>query len=208
MVTNKPDHASEKRIEFLFDFGSPNAYLAYKALPPLLASTGAQVDYIPCLLGGIFKATGNQSPVFAHANIKGKLAYEHREIERFIKKHSIDFTFNSHFPINTLLIMRGAVAAEREGALAEYVSAVFDHMWKAPKKMDDPAIVVEALNQSGLDGVGLVEATNDPAIKAGLIANTEDAVERGVFGLPVFFVNGDMYFGKDRLGQVEEALSA
>ncbi len=203
-MTEQP---SGKRIEFLFDFGSPNAYLAHKALPPLLARTGASVVYNPCLLGGIFKATGNQSPVFAHANVKGKLAYEQLEIQRYIKKHSIDFTFNPHFPVNTLLIMRGAVAAEREGVLTDYVSAVFDHMWKAPKKMDDPAVVATALSQSGLDGAGLVEATSDPAIKTALIANTESAVERGVFGLPVIFINDEMYFGKDRLSQVEETLS-
>ncbi len=202
------DNPNAKRIEFLFDFGSPNAYLAYKALPPLLERTGAQADYVPCLLGGIFKATGNQSPVFAHANVKGKLAYEHLEIERFVKKHSIDFTFNPHFPINTLLIMRGAIAAERDGVLNAYVSAVFDLMWKQPVKMDDPTVAVESLNQYGLDGARLIEATNNPDVKTKLIANTENAVERGVFGLPVFFIDGEMYFGKDRLGQIEEALKS
>ncbi len=198
---------AKKEIEFLFDFGSPNAYLAYKALPPLLARTQAAITCTPCLLGGIFKATGNQSPVFANANIKGKLAYEHLEIERFVKKHGIAFTFNPYFPINTLLIMRGAMVAARDGFLTEYIDTVFDKMWKTPKKMDDPAVVSEALSASGLDGIGVLAAAADPEIKSALIANTEQAVERGVFGLPVFFVGGEMYFGKDRMDQVEEALS-
>ncbi len=201
------EQSSGKHIEFLFDFGSPNAYLAHKALPALLERTDATLSYTPCLLGGIFKATNNQSPVFAHAGVKGKLAYEHLEIERFVKKHGIDFNFNPHFPINTLLIMRGAMVADRDGYLPEYAEAVFDHMWKAPKKMDDPAIATVALAASGLDGAGIVAATAESEIKAALIANTERAVERGVFGLPVFFVRVEMYFGKDRLGQVEEALS-
>ena len=194
-------------IEFIFDFGSPNAYLAHKALPPLLERTGARVRYNPCLLGGVFKATNNQSPIYASANIKGKLAYEQLEIARFIAKHNIAFTFNPDFPINTLLIMRGAIAAQQRDQLAKYVDAVFDAMWVTPKKMDDPAIIAEALTDAGLDGAALVAATADPQVKAALIRNTEHAVERGVFGMPAFFVKGEMYFGKDRLGQIEEALT-
>ena len=194
-----------KTIDFIFDFGSPNAYLAHKALPGLVARTGASVNYIPCLLGGIFKATGNQSPVMAFGNVKGKLAYDNLEMMRFVKKHGLTkFRMNPHFPVNTLVLMRGAVAAEMRGALAPYIEAGLKAMWEDGLKMDDPVVYVEAMNAAGLDGAGLLEATQDPAVKAKLVANTEAAVARGTFGIPTFYVGDEMFFGKDRLGQVEE----
>ena len=194
-----------KTIDFIFDFGSPNAYLAHKALPGLVARTGASVNYIPCLLGGIFKATGNQSPVMAFGNVKGKLEYDRIEMMRFVKKHGLTkFRMNPHFPVNTLVLMRGAVAAEMRGELAPYIEAGLKAMWEDGLKMDDSAVYVEAMNAAGLDGAGLLEATQDPAVKAKLVANTEAAVARGAFGIPTFYVGDEMFFGKDRLGQVEE----
>ena len=195
-------------VDFIFDFGSPNAYLAHKVVGEIEARTGAVFNYVPCLLGGIFKATGNQSPVMAYANIKGKLAYDQLEMQRFIDKHRIPFTFNPHFPVNTLLMMRGAVAAEKDERLKNYVEAGFAHMWEEPKKMDDPDVFASAFSESGLDGRALLEKTQDPAVKAKLIENTERAVARGAFGAPTFYVGDEMFFGKDRLDQVEEAIRA
>jgi len=198
-----------KTLEFLFDFGSPNAYLAWKALPPILARTGASLTVTPILLGGLFKLTENRSPVEAFAGVKGKLAYENRETQRFVAKHGLSaFRMNPHFPVNTLLIMRGMVAAERAGAAEPYREAVLSAMWEQGLKMDDPAVVAEVLEAAGLDARGLLEATQDPEVKATLMANTEAAAARGAFGAPTFFVGEEMFFGKDRLGQVEEELAA
>jgi len=196
-----------KTLEFIFDFGSPNAYLSYKVLPPILDRSGATLKILPCLLGGIFKATGNQPPMIAHGNVKGKLEYEQKEMQRFIEKHSLtDFQFNPHFPVNTLLLMRGAIAAAQDGALETYIEAGLSAMWEKGLKMDDPEVFAQAMGDAGLDGQKLLERTQDPEVKAQLIGNTEQAVERGVFGIPTFFVGDEMYFGKDRLEQVEEEL--
>ena len=196
------------KVEFLFDFGSPNAYLTYRAIPEIERRTGATFEPVPVLLGGIFKATGNQSPVVAFANVKGKLDYQRVEFTRFLRRHGIeDFKFNPFFPVNTLALMRMAVAAQGEGVLAPYMAAAFHHMWVAPKKMDDAEVIKDALTQSGLDPA-LVERAQAPEVKAKLIANTEAAVARGVFGAPTFFVGDEMFFGKDKLRDVEEALAA
>jgi len=197
-----------KTVEFLFDFGSPNAYLSHRVVPAIEVRTGARFVYTPVLLGGIFKLTNNQSPIVAFANVKNKLDYEMLETRRFVARHKLDaFTFNPHFPVNTLQIMRGAVAAEAEGMLAAYVEAVFQHMWERPKKMDDPEVIRAALTESGLDAERLLVRTQDPRVKDTLAANTQRAVERGAFGVPTFFVRKEMYFGKDRLRDVEEELA-
>lgn len=196
-----------KTIEFIFDFGSPNGYLSWKALQGIAARTGADVKLVPALLGGIFKLTGNRSPVEAYAGIQGKLAYENLETRRFVAKHGLTaFAMNPHFPVNTLLIMRGLIAARRAGVGEAYLAAVLAAMWERGLKMDDPAVVAEVLTQAGLDAKAILEATQDPEVKAELMANTEAAAARGVFGIPTFFVGDEMFFGKDRLGQVEEEL--
>ena len=198
-----------KTLEFVFDFGSPNAYLVHQVLPDLISRSGAELRYLPCLLGGIFKATGNQSPMMAYANVPKKMDYERLEMHRFIEKHGLDkFTFNPHFPVNTLLMMRGAVAMEREERLDDYVDAGFRFMWEEGRNMSDPEIFAEAFKEAGFNGQALLEATQDPAIKAALVAHTEAAVDRGAFGSPTFFVGEQMVFGKERLGQVEEMLTA
>lgn len=192
------------RVEFLFDFGSPNAYLAHQVIPEIEARTGAHFEYVPILLGGIFKATGNQSPMTAFGHIRNKLQYEQLETARFIKKHNLTrFQFNPFFPVNTLGLMRGAVAAQKTGVLPRYADAMFHHMWEAPKKMDDPAVIREALLESGLDADALLAAAQTPEVKQGLMDNTEKAVERGAFGAPTFFVGDEIFFGKDRLPDVE-----
>jgi len=191
-------------IDFIFDFGSPNAYLSWKVLPGIAARTGAAINLIPCLLGGIFKATNNQSPMAAFGGVTGKLAYEGLETRRFVAKHGLTkFASNPHFPVNTLMIMRGMVAAKRAGVADVYLEAVLKAMWEDGQKLDDPEVVVRVLDAAGLDGSALAAATQDPEVKAELVANTEAAVARGVFGIPTFFVGGEMFFGKARLGQVE-----
>jgi len=197
-----------KTVDFIFDFGSPNAYLAGKVLPAIAARHGASVNLIPCLLGGIFKATGNQSPVTAFGGVQGKLAYENLETQRFIKKHGLTaFRFNPHFPVNTLMIMRGQIAAQRQGVGEAYLETVLKAMWEQGQKMDDPEVAARVLAAAGLDARAILEGTQDPAVKAELVANTEAAVARGVFGIPTFFVGEEMFFGKERLGQVEEELA-
>jgi 2-hydroxychromene-2-carboxylate isomerase len=197
-----------KTIDFIFDFGSPNAYLAWKVLPGIAARTGAQLNLVPCLLGGLFKLTGNQAPMTAFGNVKGKLEYERLETQRFIAKHGLDdFRFNPHFPVNTLLIMRGLLAARRASVGEIYLEAVLEAMWETGQKMDDPAVVAAVLRAAGLDADALLAASQDPDVKAELAANTNAAAARGAFGIPTFFVGDEMFFGKERLGQVEDELS-
>lgn len=194
--------------EFLFDFASPNAYLAYKVIPEIEARTGVRFSYTPVLLGGLFRLTGNQAPMIAFSGIPNKLAYEMLELRRFIARHKLDaFKMNPNFPVNTLLVMRGAVAAEMDGVLPAYIDAGFHHMWEAGAKMDDPAIAAEALTRSGLDAARLLARAQESDVKAKLAANTEAAAKRGAFGIPTFFVGEDMFFGKNTLRDVEEALA-
>jgi 2-hydroxychromene-2-carboxylate isomerase len=198
-----------KTVDFIFDFASPNAYLAWKVLPAIAARTGANVNLIPCLLGGLFKATGNQAPMTAFGGIQGKLAYEMLETRRFIEKHGLTaFKMNPYFPVNTLLVMRGLIAAEMDGVKDRYVKAVLTAMWEDGAKMDDPSVVGEVLNNAGLNGPARLIRTQDETVKAKLVANTQAAVERGAFGIPTFFVGDEIFFGKERLGQVEEMLAA
>jgi 2-hydroxychromene-2-carboxylate isomerase len=203
----KSGEAIVMQVQFHFDFGSPNAYLAHRVIPAIEARTGAKFVYVPVLLGGVFKATGNRSPVEAFAGIRNKPEYERLETERFIRRYWIEgFVRNPFFPVNTLQLMRGAVAAEIDGGLERYVNAMFHHMWEAPKKMDEPDVLRDALTASGLDAATVMARMQDPAVKAKLIANTEMSVERGAFGSPTFFVGDAIFFGKDRLRDVEEAV--
>ena len=196
-----------QRIEFHFDFGSPNAYLSHLVIPEIEARSGAQFDYVPVLLGGVFKLTNNVSPVIANQGIKNKADYQRLEMQRYMRAHAITaFKLNPYFPVNTLQIMRAAIVAEDEGYLKAYADAVFGHMWAEPKKMDDPEIIQTALDQSGFDGAHMLARTQEPAIKAKLVQNTENSVARGAFGSPTFFIGDEMFFGKDRLGEVEASI--
>ena len=198
-----------KRVEFHFDFGSPNAYLSHLVVPEIEARTGAKFQYVPVLLGGVFKLTNNRSPAESFAGVKNKLEYQRLEMERFVRRHRIArFKFNPFFPVNTLTLMRGAIAAQRLGVFERYVACAFDHMWAEPKKMDDPEVIVSALTSCGLDAKQILDLTQDASVKAELMAKTERSVERGAFGSPTFFVDDAMYFGKDRLDEVEEAIRA
>jgi len=197
-----------KTVDFLFDFGSPNAYLSHRVVPDIEKRTGARFVYVPVLLGGIFKLTNNQPPMVAFGNIKNKMPYEMLETRRFVARHRLAaFTFNPHFPVNTLVLMRAAVAADAEGQLAPYVEAVFQHMWERGTKMDDPALCRAALLESGLDADRLLSRAQDQDVKDTLMRNTQEAVDRGAFGIPTFFVGSEIYFGKDRLRDVEDEIT-
>ena len=197
-----------KRFEFLFDIGAPNAYLVHRVLPAFCAETGAEAHYVPVLLGGVFKATGNRMPLLRYADAPAKLAYEQLEFQRFIDAHAITgFQLNPHFPVNSLIAMRGSVAAARAGVLLRYVDAMMAAMWETGDKLDEVEICIGVLDRAGLDGAALIGAANDPDVKAELAANTESAVARGVFGVPTFFVGDEMFWGKERLAQVKAALA-
>ena len=197
------------RAEFHFDFGSPNAYLAHLVLPEIEKRTGVRFAYVPVLLGGVFKATGNVSPAVSLRGIKNKGEYEALEMRRFVAKHHITrFESNPHFPVNTLAIMRGAVAAKRLDCFERYVDEVYRHMWADPKKMDEPEVIAAALRESGLPAAELIALAGDPTVKQELLENTERSVARGTFGSPTFYVGDEIFFGKDRLRDVEEEITA
>ena len=194
-------------VEFLFDFGSPNAYFCHKVIPAIEARTGTKFTYVPILLGGLFKLANNRSPAEAFAGIPNKRAYDMLEITRFVAKHGLDkYRFNPNFPVNTLKIMRGACAAQKLGCFERYVDVVYAAMWEDQRNMAEDAVILETLNAAGLDGAAIVAASQDADVKAALLANTESAHARGAFGSPTFFVNGEIWFGKDRLRDVEEAI--
>ncbi|NDZ15431.1 disulfide bond formation protein DsbA [Variovorax sp. WS11] len=194
-------------VQFLFDFGSPNAYMCHRVIPAIEARTGVAFEHVPVLLGGIFKLSGNRSPAEAFAGIPNKRAYDQLEIKRFVAKHQLDrYRHNPFWPVNTLQIMRGAVAAQKQGCFERYVEAVYVAMWEEGRNMEDPEVIVQTLNEAGLDGQRLYAGTQDPEVKSLLLANTQAAFERGAFGSPTFFVGGEIFFGKDRLREVEEEI--
>ena len=196
-----------KTLEFIFDFGSPNAYFVHRVLPPLLARTGATLQVTPCLLDGIFKATGNQAPSQAFAGVQGKMDYERLEIDRFIRAHGLsEFRMNPHFSVNTLLPMRGLVAAQMDGEGERYIDGVVHAMWEKACAIDQPPVLEAVLSEARLDAARLLERSAAAEVKRALIENTQLAVDRGVFGIPTFFVGEEMFFGKERLAQVEEEL--
>jgi 2-hydroxychromene-2-carboxylate isomerase len=197
------------KVEFLFDFGSPNAYLAELVLPGIEWRTGVKFEYVPVLLGGIFKGTGNMSPFDSLRGIKNKPEYQALETQRFIRRHNITkFRQNPFFPVNTLMLMRGAVAAQFEGVFEPYFRAAYHHMWEEPKKMDDLETFRTAFISSGIDIDRLIARAQQDDVKKGLIDRTTDAVNRGAFGSPTFFVGKEMFFGKDQLRDVEQEILA
>jgi 2-hydroxychromene-2-carboxylate isomerase len=204
----REDDLTRAAPEFLFDFGSPNAYLSHEAIPAIEKRTGVKFVYVPILLGGIFKATNNKSPAETLAGVKNKREFHAVETERFLRRfHVKPYVWNPHFPVNTLNLMRAAIAAELEGVFDRYVEAAFHHMWREPKKMDDPEVAMTAIASSGLDAQKLFARAQEPEVKARLIKTTEEAVARGAFGSPTFFVGKEMFFGKEQLREVEEMVT-
>ena len=195
-------------VEFHFDFGSPNAYLAHRVIPAIEGRTGVVFRYVPILLGGVFKLTNNQSPMLQFKGIKNKLDYQRLEVRRFIKKHGLTrFQMNPHFPVNTVQIMRAAVAAEPRGVFARYVEVVFTAMWEEGKKMDDAEVIRATLDAAGLDGTQLLASIQEQSVKEALIKATENSVARGTFGAPTFYVGDEIFFGKDKLRDVEQEIA-
>ena len=198
-----------KRVEFHFDFGSPNAYLAHLVIPDIEQRLREKFVYVPVLLGGVFKLTNNRSPAESMAGIRNKAEYDRIETARFLKRHRITrFARNPFFPVNTLVLMRGAVAAQRLGVFAQYVDEIYRHMWADPKKMDDPNVLRGALIESRLDADAILALTQAQDVKDEILANTQRSVERGTFGSPTFFIGDEIFFGKDRLRDVEEAIAS
>jgi 2-hydroxychromene-2-carboxylate isomerase len=196
-------------VEFHFDFGSPNAYLSHLVIPQIEQRTGVKFAYVPILLGGVFKLTNNRSPAESLVGIKNKPEYERLEMNRFLRRHGITrFQSNPFFPVNTLMLMRGAIAAQSLGVFERYVDEMYRHMWAEPKKMDDLNVLRTALEESGLDSERFFELVQTPEIKDRLLQNTQRSVERGTFGAPTFFVGEEIFFGKDRLRDIEELITA
>ena len=192
-------------IDFHFDFGSPNAYLAHRVIPEIERRIGAPFRYVPVLLGGVFKATNNRSPGETLSEIPSKCAFVELETRRFLERHGItDFRRNPFFPVNTLALMRGAVAAQHEGCFDGYVEVIFHNMWSEPKKLDEPEVIRAVLAEHGFDAGRLLERAQSPEVKQELLRNTEASVARGTFGSPTFFVGEEIFFGKDQLRDVEE----
>jgi len=198
-----PEAAAKRTLQFLFDFGSPASYLAYKRLPELAARTGARVDFVPMLLGGVFKATGNASP----ATIPAKGRWMNADLARWAARYGTEFNRNPHFPINTLHLMRGAAGLAEDTRFITYCDMVFDAMWRHPRNLGDPAELAPVLRRAGLEPEDFQALTEREDVKARLKSATEAAVARGVFGAPTFFVGEEMFFGQDRMDFVEEALA-
>jgi 2-hydroxychromene-2-carboxylate isomerase len=195
------------KVEFHFDFGSPNAYLSHLVIPEIEKRTGVKFEYVPVLLGGVFKATNNRSPAESLQGIKNKPEYERLETTRFIRRHNITrYKSNPFFPVNTLMMMRGAIAAQSLDVFARYVDEMYRNMWAEPKKMDDQNIFRAALDEAGLQSARILELIQTPKVKDQLIENTRRSVERGTFGSPTFYVGNEIFFGKDRLRDVEEMI--
>ena len=194
-------------VEFHFDFGSPNAYLSHLVVPQIAARTGVRIEYVPVLLGGVFKATGNASPAVTLQGIKNKGEYQRLETQRFLAKHDItSYAANPFFPVNTLQIMRGAIFASTQDYFERYVDEVYRHMWSEPKKMDEADVIQDALLASGLPADEIIAGMQDPEIKQQLITNTQASVDRGTFGSPTFYVDDEIFFGKDKLVEFEEEI--
>ncbi|MFI4928236.1 MAG: 2-hydroxychromene-2-carboxylate isomerase [Burkholderiales bacterium] len=195
-----------KAVEFYFDVGSPAAYLAWTQLPQIAREAGAEIEYRPFLLGGVFQATGNRSPM----EVPAKGQYMQDDLQRFARRYGVPFAHNPHFPINTLTLMRGAIGLQmREPPrMVPYVDAVYRAIWVEGKNMNDPAVVGEVLHQAGFQPEQLLALASDPAVKDHLKSETQEAVARGVFGAPTFFVGQDMFWGQDRLDFLKESLQS
>lgn len=192
-----------RTVEFFFDFGSPTSYLAWTQLPRIAAQADAQIIWRPMLLGGVFKATGNQSPV----SVPPKGRYMLNDLDRFAKRYGVAMAFNPHFPINTLTLMRGAAGYQGTEQFDRYVKTLFEALWVQQENLGKPEVVAQVLTSAGLDPAEFERLVGDDAVKERLKATTEEAIARGVFGAPTFFVGDEMHFGQDRLDFVAEALA-
>jgi 2-hydroxychromene-2-carboxylate isomerase len=193
-----------KTVEFYFDLGSPATYLAYTQLPKICEQTDSRLVYIPMLLGGVFKATGNASP----ATIPAKGLYMFQDLDRYAKRYGVPLKFNPHFPINTLMLMRAVTGMQlrHPERFQAFIDCLFKALWVEGRSLNDPATVASVLTQNGFDPNEVLALTADEDVKAALKDNTEKAVQRGVFGAPSMFIDNQLFFGQDRLDFVIEAL--
>ena len=197
------------KVDFIFDVASPNTYLAHKLIPDFEERTGVKFNYIPCLLGGIHKLSNNQPPFIAFADCKNKSNYQMIEIDRFVKQHKLtNYKFNSHFPPVTIQVQRGAIAAQELKIFKEYFECVINAMWERDKNISDIEVLKEVLAEADLDVESIIEIVLSQACKDKLISNTDDAVKRGSFGVPTFFYDDQIFFGKDHLHQLEEYINS
>jgi 2-hydroxychromene-2-carboxylate isomerase len=197
------------KVDFIFDVASPNMYFCHKLIPDFKTRTGVEFEYIPCLLGGIMKLSGNQPPFVAFAEIPNKNKYQFIEIERFIKQHQLTkFKFNSNFPMNTVQIQRGALAAQELGIFNEYLEIILEAMWEKNLNLADIDVLQSTLSKNNIDTESIMEIITSQNCKDKLIANTSDAVNRGAFGVPTFFFQDQIFFGKDHLHQLEEYINS
>ena len=197
------------KVDFIFDVASPNAYFCHKLIPDFKKRTGVEFEYVPCLLGGIMKLSGNQPPFVAFADIPNKNKYQFIEIERFIKQHNLkEFKFNSSFPMNTVQLQRGALAAQEMGIFERYLEVILGAMWEKDINLADLDILKSTLSENNIDAESLIGIITSQACKDKLIANTTDAVNRGAFGVPTFFYDDQIFFGKDHLHQLEEYINS
>ena len=197
------------KVDFIFDIASPNAYFCHQLIPGFEERTGVKFDYIPCLLGGIMKLSGNQPPFVAFADIKNKNNYQFIEIERFIKQHKLDkYKFNSHFPQNTVQVQRGALAAQELGIFDRYIEVILRAMWEEDKNLSDLDVLQDTLINNKLDAEAIIKIVTSQECKDKLIKNTSEAVDRGAFGVPTFFIDDQIFFGKDHLHQLEEYINS
>ena len=193
--------------EFHYDFGSPNSYFCHRVIPQIEERTGVRFRYVPILLGGVFKATNNRSPMEQFAEVKNKKEYFARETERFLHEHKLDkYVRNPHFPVNTLHIMRGACYAAGKEFEHKYIEIIYQSMWENGLKMDEPATIKTVLTEHGLPADEIISGSQESATKQLLMDSTSYSVERGNFGSPTFFVGQEMFFGKDRLEHVEKEI--
>jgi len=197
------------KVDFIFDVASPNAYFCHKLIPDFKKRTGVEFEYVPCLLGGIMKLSGNQPPFVAFADIPNKNKYQFIEIERFIKQHNLkEFKFNSSFPMNTVQLQRGALAAQELGIFERYLEIILEVMWEKDIDLADLNIFKSILSENNIDAESVIGIITSQACKDQLIANTTDAVNRGAFGVPTFFYDDQIFFGKDHLHQLEEYINS
>jgi 2-hydroxychromene-2-carboxylate isomerase len=198
-------NVANQRVEYFFDFGSPTSYLAWTQLPKIAASVGAEIVWRPMLLGGVFKATGNASP----ASVAAKGRWMNQDIARWARRYGVPFRFNPNFPINTLTLMRGATGLQMRQPqdFTRYLEVMHRAMWEQVANLGDPSVLTATLAEGGFDADAFTALVADPEVKAKLVATTEEAVARGVFGAPTFFVGEAMFFGQDRLDFVREALA-
>ncbi|HWH90126.1 MAG TPA: 2-hydroxychromene-2-carboxylate isomerase [Pseudomonas sp.] len=193
-----------KIVEFYFDLGSPATYLAYTQLPKICADTRSELIFIPMLLGGVFKATGNASP----AMIPAKGRYMFQDLDRFARRYGVQLRFNPHFPINTLVLMRAVTGIQlhQPQRFPEFIDCLFKALWMEGRNLNEPQTIAAVLTEHGFDPQQVLALTNDESVKAALKENTETAIKRGVFGAPSMFIGNQLFFGQDRLDFVEETL--